>query len=311
MRVVPAHPEGIGEAVAALSAGQLVAMPTETVYGLAADAANPHAIAAIYAVKGRPSFNPLIAHVADAAMATEVVRFDDRALALAKAFWPGPLTIVAPRLHNTAMLCDLACAGLETAAVRAPAHTVAQALIAGLGRPICAPSANPSGRISPTSAAHVAADQLDGVAMILDGGPSALGLESTIIACLPGHPAALLRPGALPSEAVEAVIGPLAPAGPMIHAPGMLESHYAPRARLRLNALTRAPDEILIGFGATADAGVTLSKTGDLTEAAANLYATLRAADASGASVIAVAPIPHTGLGAAINDRLRRAAAPR
>lgn len=312
--LAPATPEAIQDAAALLRGGLLVGLPTETVYGLAGDATNPEAVAHIYAAKGRPRFNPLIAHVTDTAMAAREAVLDARALALAERFWPGPLTIVAPRRAEGAV-CDLACAGLASIAVRAPDHAVAQAVIAATQRPLAAPSANPSGAISPTSAAHLVDDALPGVALILDGGQCRHGLESTIVALLPDQPARLLRPGALARETLEAVIGALATSQAASHAgaveaPGMLESHYAPRARLRLNALTAATGEALIGFGAVGG-DWSLSANGDVVEAAARLYALLRAADATGVAAIAVAPIPETGLGAAINDRLKRAAAPR
>ena len=292
-------------------------MPTETVYGLAADATNDRAVAAIYAAKGRPTFNPLIAHVAGAAAAAREGVFDDFAGRLAEAFWPGPLTIVAP-VAPTCQVSLLARAGLETLALRAPDHPIAQALIAAAGVPLAAPSANRSGRVSPTTAAHVAAD-LDGrIDWILDGGPARRGVESTIVACLGGRPR-LLRPGALTRERIEAVLGvaldAIAPGGAPI-APGQLASHYAPRARLRLGARHRDGDEVALDFGgalahSSATVRLDLSPSGDLEEAAAHLFAYLRALDESGAARIAVAPIPECGLGAAMNDRLRRAAAPR
>jgi L-threonylcarbamoyladenylate synthase len=287
----------------------LVGLPTETVYGLAADATNPVAVAAIYAAKGRPQFNPLIAHVLGAADAAREAMFCDRATALARAFWPGPLTLVLPR-QKTGAVCDLACAGLATIGVRAPAHLVARALIAAVGRPLAAPSANPSGRISPTSVQHLRDDALPGLDIVLDGGASALGLESSIVAVLPNKPLRLLREGAIPRATLEAIAGPLAAASEAVSAPGMLASHYAPRARLRLNALGLESGEYGIGFARyLRGAAMDLSPDGNLTEAAARLYGALRAADASGATIIAVAPIPEHGLGAAINDRLRRAAA--
>ena len=316
-RLVPADPQAIAEAAARLKAGGLVAMPTETVYGLAADATNDRAVAAIYAAKGRPAFNPLIAHVVDSEAAAREAKFDEFARRLAEAFWPGPLTIVAP-VAPTCRVSLLARAGLETLALRAPDHPTAQALIAAAGVPLAAPSANRSGRVSPTTAAHVAAD-LDGrIDWILDGGPARHGVESTIVACLGGRPR-LLRPGALTRERIEAVLGvaldDAAHSGAPI-APGQLASHYAPRARLRLGACEVADDEAALDFaGALAlshtAARLDLSPSGDLEEAAAHLFAYLRALDDGGAARIAVAPIPEHGLGAAINDRLRRAAAPR
>jgi L-threonylcarbamoyladenylate synthase len=316
-RLAPADPQAISEAAASLRAGGLVAMPTETVYGLAGDATNDRAVAAIYAAKGRPAFNPLIAHVAGAAAAAREGAFDDFAHRLAEAFWPGPLTIVAPIAPNC-QVSLLARAGLATLALRAPDHPIAQALIAAAGVPLAAPSANRSGRISPTTAAHVAADLGGRIDWILDGGPARRGVESTIVACLGGRPR-LLRPGALTRERIEAVLGvaldAAAPGGAPI-APGQLASHYAPRARLRLNARELAADEAALDFGgALARSGAAtrldLSPAGDLEEAAAHLFAYLRALDESGAARIAVAPIPEGGLGAANNDRLRRAAAPR
>jgi L-threonylcarbamoyladenylate synthase len=316
-RLAPADQQAIAEAAACLRAGGLVAMPTETVYGLAADATNDRAVAAIYAAKGRPAFNPLIAHVAGAAAAAREGAFDDFARRLAEAFWPGPLTIVAP-VAPSCHVSLLARAGLETVALRAPDHPIAQALIAAAGVPLAAPSANRSGHVSPTTAAHVAAD-LDGrIDWILDGGPARRGVESTIVACLDGRPR-LLRPGALTRERIEAALGvaldDAAPSGAPI-APGQLASHYAPRARLRLGARELAADEAALDFaGALAHWGATarldLSPSGDLEEAAAHLFAYLRALDESGAARIAAAPIPERGLGVAINDRLRRAAAPR
>jgi L-threonylcarbamoyladenylate synthase len=314
-----ADDSAIARAGAILRAGGLVAMPTETVYGLAGDATSERAIAAIYAAKGRPVFNPLIAHVLDGAAAMREAAFDDDARALAQTFWPGPLTLVAP-VSPQCRVALLARAGLDSVALRAPSHPVARALIAAAGVPLVAPSANRSGRVSPTRAAHVAAD-LDGrIDLILDAGPTSLGLESTIVACLGGTPR-LLRHGAIPQEALEAVLGRAlgghvrAPgAAPL--APGLLASHYAPRAGLRLEAGDASPIEAALDFGgalsaSAAAARLDLSPASDLAEAAANLFAHLRLLDASGVSMIAVAPIPATGLGAAINDRLRRAAAPR
>lgn len=311
----------IDEAVRALRAGRLVLLPTETVYGLAADAGNARAVAEIYAAKGRPSFNPLIAHVADLEGAQRIARLDDRALTLAEAFWPGPLTLVAP-VADAGAVCDLARAGLETVAVRAPRHPLAQAVLRAFGGPVVAPSANRSGHISPTTARHVTGD-LDGrIDLIVDGGPTHVGVESTIVACL--ERPVLLRPGGVPREAIEHVLGFEMESGSEASsddeaplAPGMLTSHYAPRAALRLNATDVAQGEALLAFGqplaAAAQAGVVrnLSPQGDLVEAAANLFAYLRALDTSGATRIAVMPVPERGLGEAINDRLRRAAAPR
>jgi len=319
-RLTLADAESIAAAAARLRAGGLVAMPTETVYGLAADATSDTAVAAIYAAKGRPVFNPLIAHFVDQASAEREANFDDNARRLAQAFWPGALTLVAP-VSKGCRVSLLARAGLDTVALRVPAHPVARALIAAAGVPLAAPSANRSGRVSPTLAAHVAADLSARIDWILDGGPTALGLESTIVACLDAMPR-ILRPGAISRERLEAALGFTLPDGPPEHAgeapvaPGLLSSHYAPRAALRLSAREVLPGEAALDLGsalAASAASVTLdlSPAGDLDEAAANLFAHLRALDATGVSTIAVAPIPNRGLGAAINDRLRRAAAPR
>lgn len=306
---------GIAEAARLLRAGGLVAFATETVYGLGADAASPQAVAKIYAAKGRPSFNPLIAHVTGLDAALRQGRFSPEARRLAEAFWPGPLTLVVP-FADGGDVCDLARAGLPTVALRAPAHPVAQALLAATGRPVAAPSANRSGRVSPVAADDVLADIGDRIDAVLDAGPTSVGLESTIVACLEGPPA-LLRPGGLARDRIEAVVGPLAaPVAGRVEAPGMLASHYAPRARLRLDALDLRPDEIGLDFaGAMRARGLApardLSPSGDPVEAAARLYRSLRDLDATGAEAIAVAPIPAIGLGEAIADRLRRAAAPR
>jgi L-threonylcarbamoyladenylate synthase len=301
---------GVARAVDALSQGQLVILPTETVYGLAADAANGAAIARIYAAKGRPRINPLIAHVADLDHAERHAVFDSRARELALRFWPGPLTIVAPRRPDSTVSL-LALAGLDTIALRSPADSAFQAVLRRLNRPICAPSANRSGRLSPTTAADAAAEFAAGdVALALDHGPCRLGVESTILALIPGQSPRLLRPGALARDDIEAVIGPLAAAGDGVQAPGMLASHYAPNAALRLNADAPNTDERMLGFGAI-DGDLNLSPSGDVREAAANLFAYLRALDSRGAARIAVAPIPVEGLGEALNDRLARAAAPR
>ena len=283
-------------------------MPTETVYGLAADAADPRAVAAVYEAKGRPSFNPLIAHVADLAMARRIARFDARAEALAARFWPGPLTLVLP-VVDTAAVCDLARAGLDTVAVRAPGHPLAHALLERFGRPIVAPSANRSGRPSPTTLADALEETGAAAAAALDGGPCAVGLESTVVALL--DEARLLRPGSVTRSEIEAVIGRLSEAeADAKRSPGRLTRHYAPNAPMRLQAETPRPGEAYLAFGVppAGDRVWTLSATRDLREAAANLFASLRAADRSGASAIAVAPIPDEGLGEAINDRLRRAA---
>ncbi len=309
--ILPANAETIAHAADALRAGDLVVMPTETVYGLAGDATNPQAIARIYEAKGRPRFNPLIAHVRDLAAAEAEAHLHKRACALADAFWPGPLTLVAPRRADS-QVAELACAGLATIALRAPSHPVAQDLLTAFGKPIAAPSANLSGHVSPTRAAHADADLGAAVAFVIDGGPCAEGLESTIVAVGEDGAARLLRPGAIERGEIEALVGPLALAQSGVEAPGMLASHYAPRARLRLDVSSPAPGETYLAFGAGAPKGaLNLSRSGDLAEAAANLYAHLRTLDAEGADVIAVAPIPRTGLGEAIHDRLTRAAAPR
>ncbi len=299
----------VAAAAAILRRGGLVAFPTETVYGLGADATNGEAVAGIFAAKRRPRFNPLIVHVQDRAQAETFAEFSPEARALADAFWPGALTLVLPRRADSA-LSLLVSAGLDTVALRAPSHALARQLIAQTGRPIAAPSANASGRVSPTTAAHVAEELTDAVDLILDGGPSRLGIESTVIGFEDGRPV-LLRPGAVAREEIEKTAGPLAaPSNAAIIAPGQLESHYAPRASLRLDAGEPEPGEALLSFGA-APGAMNLSPTGDLKEAAANLFAMLRRLDASGAARIAVMPVPEHGLGEAINDRLRRAAAPR
>jgi L-threonylcarbamoyladenylate synthase len=293
-----------------LRAGALVAFPTETVYGLGADATNGEAVASIFALKGRPRFNPLIVHVQGLPQAAQHVEFNAAAKALAEAFWPGPLTLVLSRRADTP-LSLLVSAGLDTVAVRCPAHPIAQALIAAAGVPLAAPSANPSGTVSPTTARHVA-EGFGNKILILDGGETKIGVESTVIGFGPDG-AVMLRPGGVPREAIEKIVGPLAaPAadGP-VTSPGMLTSHYAPHARVRLNARTAEPGETLLGFGPDAPADVlNLSRKGDLAEAAAHLFAMLRALD-TGTDAIAVMPIPSDGLGEAINDRLKRAAAPR
>ena len=316
-RIAPATPENIAAAAAALRAGGLVAMPTETVYGLAALATSDSAAAAIFAAKSRPSFNPLIAHFADAAAAAREADLDPRAARLAAAFWPGPLTIVA-KVSACCRISLLARAGLDTVALRAPSHRIARALIESVGEPLVAPSANRSGRVSPTRVEHVAADLQGRVDWILDDGPSPLGLELTIVTCL-GGTIRLLRPGAISRESLEAALGEAIPAAagieaPAPTAPGQLASHYAPRARLRLDAKSVGEGEATLDFGGVLEGGATrldLSASGDLEEAAAQLFAHLRALDATGVAAIAVAPIPERDLGAAINDRLRRAAAPR
>jgi L-threonylcarbamoyladenylate synthase len=304
-----ADPAAISAAAAILRNGGLVAFPTETVYGLGADATNGEAVAHIFTAKRRPKFNPLIVHVRDRAQAEAFAEFSPEAGMLADAFWPGALTLVLPRRADGA-LSLLVSAGLDTVAIRAPSHALARQLIAETAKPIAAPSANASGRVSPTTAAHVAEELGDAVDLILDGGRAALGIESTVVGFENGRPV-LLRPGAVAREDIEKVIGPLsAPASAAITSPGQLESHYAPRATLRLNVRDAEPGEALLAFGDMPGA-MNLSSAGDLKEAAANLFAMLRKLDASGAARIAVAPIPSQGLGEAINDRLLRAAAPR
>ncbi len=314
---LPITPDTAARAADCLHSGGLVVFPTETVYGLGANARDGEAVARIFEAKGRPRFNPLIVHVADLDDAKRLAHFSHEAEALAKAFWPGPMTLVLPRRKESG-LSDLVCAGLPSVALRVPAHEGALALIRAADLPIAGPSANPSGRVSPTRADHAAADLGDKADMILDGGPCLAGLESTIVGLTDGEPA-LLRAGALGREAIEEALGrPLASPrrGALPQAPGMLSSHYAPRARLRLDVQSALAGEAFLGFGET-DGGtvpgprLNLSARGDLREAAANLFAHLRELDASGAAGIAVAPIPHDGLGEAINDRLRRAAAPR
>jgi L-threonylcarbamoyladenylate synthase len=308
-RVRAADAGGIAEAVALLAAGGIAAIPTETVYGLAADAANARAVAAVYAAKGRPGFNPLIVHVADRAMAGRYARFDPLAEQLAEAFWPGPLTLVLPLLAQ-APIASLVTAGLDSIALRVPAHPVMQGVVRGLGRGVAAPSANASGRLSPTRAEHVLESLAGRVPLVLDAGACEAGLESSIVGVADGR-ATLLRQGAVPSEAIEQAIGkPLALAhdDAPVAAPGMLLSHYAPRLPIRLEAASAAVHEFHIGFGTIAG-DESLSASGDLAEAAAWLFDLLHRADASGRTAIAVAPIPSNGLGAAINDRLRRAAA--
>lgn len=309
---------GIRAAVGLLGAGELVAFPTETVYGLGADARDDRAVAAVYAAKGRPAFNPLIVHVADPAAAAEIAELPPVARTLAAAFWPGPLTLVLPRRAD-AGLADAATAGLATVAVRVPAHPLARRLLVAFGGPLVGPSANPSGRVSPTTRAHVL-DGLGGrIAAVLDGGACPVGVESTIVGVGDDGGATLLRPGGLAVEAIEAVLGAPLAAAPSpdtgVTAPGQLASHYAPSVAVRLDAASAAADEVWIGFGPDAGGALNLSPSGDLAEAAANLFAHLRAADAlaaaRGAHAIAVAPVPRTGLGHAINDRLGRAAAPR
>jgi L-threonylcarbamoyladenylate synthase len=326
-RLMAAGPEASAEAARLLAQGGLVAFPTETVYGLGADATNGAAVARLYAAKGRPAFNPLIAHVENIAAARRLGRFDTDAERLA-TLWPGPLTLVLPRAPDCPV-AELATAGLDSIALRVPDHPVAHALLAALGRPVVAPSANRSGHVSPTTAAHVMADLAGRIDLVIDAGPTPVGVESTIVACLDG--ARLLRPGGLPAEEIAHALGRPLPAeapatGKAEHAreadaplaPGMLSSHYAPRAALRLRAERVDPGEALLAFGPrlppgaeSAAAVLNLSAAGDLVEAAANLFAHLRALDAGGATRIAVMPVPRRGLGAAIADRLARAAAPR
>jgi L-threonylcarbamoyladenylate synthase len=294
-----------------LRRGGLVAFPTETVYGLGANARDDHAVAGIFAAKGRPRFNPLIVHVRDLKEAESYGEFSDMARELAAAFWPGPLTLVVPRKKNCT-LSLLVSAGLDTVAMRVPAHSVAKALLSEAKRPIAAPSANPSGKLSATRAADVAEGLSEHVDLILDGGDCPVGIESTVVGFENNH-AVLLRPGAIAREELEPITGALRAADKThISAPGMLESHYAPRATLRLNAQHTQNGEALLAFGSSGPANVlNLSKTGNLREAAANLFSMLRKLDASGAQTISVMPIPNEGLGEAINDRLARAAAPR
>jgi L-threonylcarbamoyladenylate synthase len=318
-RLAPANEETIGEAISVLSKGGLVAFPTETVYGLGADATEDRAVASLFEAKGRPTFNPLISHVADGTAARNIGRFDHTAERLAAAFWPGPLTLVVPKAKGC-VVSELATAGLDTGASRVPRHVVARALLAAFGKPIVAPSANRSGHVSPTTAQHVLSDLEGRVDLIVDGGPAPVGVESTIVACINDEPQ-LLRPGGISREEIERALGHSLRDAPAESAerplaPGMLASHYAPRARLRLNATSINRGEALLAFGPVAlpgappDATLNLSTRGDLVEAAANLFAYLRALDKE-AAVIAVLPIPDQGLGEAINDRLRRAAAPR
>lgn len=330
--ILKATSEGIEKAALCLRAGGLVAFPTETVYGLGADATDPAAVARLYEAKGRPRFNPLIAHVADLEAALELVELSPAQRRIADAFWPGPLTLVAPRRQRgdapcSPLVCDLASAGLDTLAVRIPAAPIAHALLSAAGRPIAAPSANVSGRPSPTGADHVAADLAERIDIILDGGPCTHGLESTILGFDSDGRLVLLRPGAVPREDIESVLGErlrsLSPSDAMAdpaapNAPGQLASHYAPEVALRLDATTLEEGEGLLAFGpvpaelaSRAAAIVSLSPAGDLREAAATLFSALRALDAAGPDRFAVMPIPPGGLGEAIRDRLARAAAPR
>lgn len=309
-RIRPADAEAIAEAAALLRTGRLVAFPTETVYGLGADATDGEAVARIFAAKQRPSFNPLISHLAMAEQADTFAVLDERARQLAETFWPGPLTLVLPRRADSA-IADITCAGLDTVALRVPAHPVAHALLYAVGRPVAAPSANRSGRLSPTRAEHVAPDLGDAVDLVLDAGPCHVGLESTVVG-LAGE-ARLLRPGAVTAAEIAAVIGPVVVAedANKPQSPGQLASHYAPTKPLRMNARAARPGEVLLGFGADVPGDVNLSPAGDLVEAAANLFRLLHELDAGDAAAIAVAPVPNDGLGMAINDRLRRATTPR
>jgi L-threonylcarbamoyladenylate synthase len=323
-QILPAGEAATAAAARCLAQGGLIGFPTETVYGLGADASNPQAVARLYQAKGRPAFNPLIAHVGEFAAARRIGRFDAQATALAEAFWPGPLTLVLPKTSDCAV-ADLATAGLDTVAIRVPAHGIARDILRAFGGPVVAPSANLSGHVSPTTAAHVQNDLAGRIDLIVDGGAVAVGVESTIVGCF--EMPMLLRPGGLPREAIERVLG-RALAGVPEHsgqdsghasgaplAPGMLASHYAPRTPVRLDAIRVEPHEALLAFGPLTVAGsqgakavMNLSIRGDLNEAAANLFGYLRTLDTRGAHTIAVMPVPHHGLGEAINDRLRRAA---
>jgi L-threonylcarbamoyladenylate synthase len=319
-QILAANEAAVALAARSLAAGGLVAFPTETVYGLGADATNPAAIARLYQAKGRPAFNPLIAHVGDLEAALRIARFDATAIALAKAFWPGPLTLVLPKTADCAV-ADLATAGLDTIAIRVPAHKVAQAILRAFGGPVVAPSANLSGHVSPTTAAHVQSDLTGRIDLIVDGGPVEVGVESTIVGCFDAP--MLLRPGGLPRGEIERVLGRALVQPPedadresgQPLAPGMLASHYAPRTKVRLNAERVEAGEALLAFGShavpgtdSASAVMNLSARGNLDEAAANLFGCLRTLDARGAHCIAAMPVPDHGLGEAINDRLRRAA---
>lgn len=314
--ILPATAENIALAARSLQAGRLVAFPTETVYGLGGNALDDHAVAAIYAAKNRPDFNPLIVHLSGLRDAEEFVRINQAASLLARRFWPGPLTLILPRL-KASKLSLLLSAGLDTVAIRVPHHPVAQALLKACGFPLAGPSANPSGRISPTAPEHVIEGLGGRIDYVLDGGACKIGLESSVLD-LTGERPVLLRPGAILAQDIEAVLGEevltvqtAADSGAR-KSPGQLSSHYAPHLPVRLNAAAAEPGEVLIAFGPTAPKDArNLSAAGDLTEAAANLFAYLRAADQPGHRGIAVMPIPETGLGIAINDRLRRAAAPR
>jgi Sua5/YciO/YrdC/YwlC family protein len=320
--IIPTTAPGLARAGEALRNGELVAFPTETVYGLGADATNDRAVASIYAAKGRPTFNPLIVHVPDLESGQSIAVFDERAVELAHQFWPGPLTLVLPRRAESG-LSLLVSAGLDSVAVRAPGHPVAQSVLKAAGTPIAAPSANRSGAVSPTTPQHVIESLGDRVSMVVAGGKCPVGLESTVLD-LTGETPVLLRPGAVLREEIERLIGPIevfsghAPAdgSDAPKSPGQLESHYAPNAAVRLNATSAEDDEAFLTFGPDrfirgGKARLNLSPQGDLNEAAANLFAHLRSLDQEDARAIAVMPIPDEGLGVAINDRLRRAAAPR
>ena len=316
-RILRADAAAIENAAAVLREGGLCAFPTETVYGLGARADDPRAVAALYAAKGRPSFNPLIAHVRDFAGAEKIGDFNEVARQLARTFWPGPLTLVVKATGND-NVCELARAGLGTIAIRVPSHDTARAILAAVDFPVVAPSANRSGHVSPTTARHVSEDLSGKIDLILDGGATRVGLESTIVDCSGSAPR-LLRSGGIARAELEKITGPLGAASEgEVSAPGMMASHYAPKARLRLDAREVRGDEVLLAFGMTLPEGaakarklLNLSESGNLTEAASNLYAYLRELDASGATAIAVAPIPSEGLGEAIRDRLLRAAAPK
>jgi len=319
-QILPAGEAATAAATRTLAGGGLVGFPTETVYGLGADATNAQAVARLYQAKGRPAFNPLIAHVGDLEAACKIARFDALAGRLAEVFWPGPLTLVLPKAEGCPV-ADLATAGLDTVAIRIPAHPVARDILRAFGGPVVAPSANLSGHVSPTTAAHVQSDLSGRIDLIVDGGRVEVGVESTIVGCF--ETPLLLRPGGLPREAIERVLGralagvPEEAAGEAAAplAPGMLASHYAPRTPVRLEATSVAPGETLLAFGPLPVAGhetaitvMNLSERGDLAEAAANLFGYLRSLDGKGARGIAVMPVPDHGLGEAINDRLRRAA---
>jgi L-threonylcarbamoyladenylate synthase len=315
-RLIKAVPGAADQAAQCLARGGLVAFPTETVYGLGADATDGQAVARLYEAKGRPSFNPLIAHVPDLESARKLAIFNTDAQQLAAAFWPGPLTLVLPRRPDC-QVSDLATAGLDTIAIRVPNHALARAILRAFGKPVVAPSANLSGHVSPTNAAHVLEDLGEKIDLIVDGGPAPVGIESTIVACL--DQPMILRPGGLSRADIAARLGrdlaqPVEATDETPLAPGMLESHYAPRTRLRLNVTQVQPGEVLLAFGTPlpgAKATLNLSEQGDIAEAAANLFGHLRRLDAMLAPSICVMRIPSAGLGEAINDRLRRAAAPK